>query len=176
MNEIDIKNIKNAQLGQSARIKSGYSNLYYNSNPGNCKLCTLDYIGPWLNNALIEHVKSVLKLSGKLAFNVSVNYESQITFLETHFKLISVTKIPIGYGNGYQHHCCFLTGNENYGGYAGYLRRINSEKPKDYIPVGNVDDIFSHLKQITEEDLTKIKAYKQPKRAKDLIKKILEKK
>jgi len=176
MNKIDVKDIEKTSLGCHAQIVSGYNYLYYNSNPGNCKLCTLDYIMNWLSTDKIEYVKEVLKKSGKLAFNVSLTYETQIKFLETHFKLISVAKIPIGYSNQFQYHCCFLTENKNYSGYNRYLERINKGKSKDPIAIDSIDEIFKNLKQITEEDLVRIKSYKQPKRAKDLIAKILEKK
>lgn len=182
---IKIDKLTRDHLIQSPRISVSYSSVYYFHHPGNCKVCTLDNIQWLCNNTYIHHLKRILNLSKKLVFNVQITELDKLEFLKKHFKVGYITEIPIGYYGKFQYHCCFLTENTTYSDYNGYLRRINEKEradltkipvKKEIILVNNIDSILTSLKEIPEKDLLKIKSYKQTKRAKDLLKSILDKK
>lgn len=177
MTSINIENLTSGDLVNGPAIRIGYYTAYYSAHPTNCKLCSIDGVGQLCNDEGIKGLKKILTASKKLAFNVELHSETYVEYLKKHFKVINISKIPIGYGGGFQYHCCFLTENTGYSGYPGYLERIEKankviDTPK-LVTVDSIDSIFASLKNITEQDLQKIKSYKQPKRAKDLLKSIL---
>lgn len=152
-----------------SRIVFGNNNnnefvIYFYSNPTNCKLMTIDgfnYIDAnydynfW--KPIIDYIKKAVELSG-YSFFVHLTRKSAVDFLEKHFQKVYVQEAYIRGVSTPQYHCCFMSKTSYYK--TGLLK---------YQPKG--------LKKETvkKQELIKLANYKQEKRKKDFLEKLIKK-
>jgi hypothetical protein len=196
MDIFEVKNIIEGgqSLGDSCRIKmSTYSTIYYYSNATNCKLCTFEYLGQIFRNDdenLIKNFNKILLRTNKKMFFTHLTDITIVEKISEHYKLIYCQEVPLGYGTGMQYHCAFLINGDD----PVYGKRVNEKNKynditksfnsiynqnvsllKQTIKKVSVDDtnvIEQFIIKASNEEINKLRSYKQPKRKKDLITKI----
>lgn len=182
-----IHNIENFDkvtgLNSGDGIKIGYNTIFYNSNPGNCKLCSLDSVSGAISSGKFNEIDKILNKARKLIFNINVTHKEYVEKMSKHFKLVYCVEVPVGYGNGFQFHCCFMTNYKGYSSYKDYEKRIDNTKTNvnRALPVSknkvvdNTTNKFLELaKKLTPDQFVKLTAYKYPKRAQNYLETILK--
>tara|TARA_R110000772_G_scaffold54130_1_gene123550 strand:- start:65238 stop:65729 length:492 start_codon:yes stop_codon:yes gene_type:complete len=160
MQRIEIKALAGAALKNSFEVVlKGYTAIRYSNDIGNCKHCYLHSVGGRLTDIYMDGMDRVFDRVGKLTFTVTPKQMQDIQNLQKRYTLIAMSKIPIGYNNGYQLHATFFT-NTDYPDRAKYLRKFKQES-ENHIPGA----------PITDEQIDKIMSYK----SKHFCKKYLEK-
>jgi len=173
----DIINSKK-NLSYTNRISfGGYHNITYINNSSNCKLFTLENLGGIFNYidkpGLLKNFDLFLKRASGLMFFTNTNNIELVNKIKKHYKMIYCQEVPIGYNNGNQYHCGFLVDPN----YPTYGKRIDDFLKKNTLkPVVenvNTDNLIEQfISKASNEEIDKLRSYKQPKRKKDLIEKI----
>jgi len=196
MNTFEVKDIIEGKksLGDCCKINmERYSTIYYYSNATNCKLCTFEYLGQIFrtsNEGVIKNFHKILMRTGNKMFFTHVTDENTVKNISKHYKLIYCQQVPLGYGSGMQYHCAFLINPKD----PVYGKRVDDKNKYDDITKSfssiynqNVDLLKQNVQKVIVEDtnvieqfiikasneeINKLRSYKQPKRKKDLITKI----
>lgn len=156
----------------------GYCKIHYYSNHTNCKLCTFEYLRSiFTNNPKEKNIKlfnQLLIRTGKRMFFTHVVHKEQVENISKYYKLIYCQEIPLGYGSGMQYHCAFLINpnDETYGNRITKFLEKNNNIQKPIIEINNNNSIEEFIKKASNEEIDKLRLYKQSKRKKDLIEKI----
>jgi hypothetical protein len=171
---INIKSL--ADLGDSCQIGfNNYINIIFYKNSSNCKLSTFEYLPNLFNNGLDQKNKDlfnkILELTQSVVFFTHVIEKRYVDEIAKHYKLVYCQKVPIGYNKGSQYHCCFYANSPFH---KSYEKRINASILENNSNK-KIDISFnSFIKKASNEEIEKLRSYKQPKRINDLIKKIKE--
>ena len=125
--QIDYDRAKIIEVGTSS-----YESFYYTNNKGNCKVCTIMNLQSALEMNFIktvERLKELFDSVSKLVFNCTFNDLNIINRLSKHFDLVYKVVVPIGYGNGSQYHCSFVTSGYYYDKdrYVERIKKKNNE-------------------------------------------------
>lgn len=166
-NEVNV-NFRASEI--DFRIERGIGfRIYTYCNPTNCKLITIEGINSFghyyecetpgtiiLMNYVIESIKAY-----NSTFFVHVTSLNTITFLETHFEKVYVNKAFIRGVSTPQYHGCFMP-KESY--LVNNLKKYQDKKPHVIIK-----------ETITKKELLKLTNYKQEKRKKDFLEKLIKK-
>ena len=188
METIKIENYLNGKktLSHYTCIRFGkFCSVYYYSNNSNCKLITLEYLSGVFSNdnkEILKNFEAFLNKSGSLMFFIHVTNKDQVNKISKYYKLIYCQQVPVGYSDNFQYHCCFLSRNTNYANYNNYEKRINEYLKENPIKEFTTDrpvvekniSIEDFILKATNEEVTKIRSYKQQKRKQNLIKLITE--
>jgi len=91
---------------------NGNRKFYISPAYGNCKVFHIESISSALNVTLsIDDTESLDRIEEaaryKVCFTVNVTDKRYIQKLMTRFFLVTITEVPIGYGNTFQYHCVF---------------------------------------------------------------------
>lgn len=149
--EIIFENNKNHQI-----------KIYAYINPTNCKLITIEgvnFFDHFVNNGLksiVDYVVKILKLRNG-SFFVHLTRKEAVDFFKKHFKEVYVTETYIRGNSQPQYHCCFMSKTSMY---------VNALKK--YQPVNKKKTI------VNKSDLLKLASYKQEKRKKQFLEKLIE--
>jgi len=199
MNTFEVKNIIEGKqlLGDCCKINmQQYSTIYYYSNATNCKLCTFEYLGQIFRNSPnkdnIDNFRKILIKTNKRMFFTHVTSEETVKHISKYYKLIYCQEVPLGYNGGMQYHCAFLINpkDETYGKRVDeknkysditssfnsiYNQNVELKKQVSKIIVEDNNLIEQFIIKASNEEINKLRSYKQPKRKKDLITKIITK-
>lgn len=157
----------------SYELNIGYGKIIFTNMRSNCKLWSVENLSSVIDGGSQEEINDRLYRIDKmfndkiksLAFTVNVTDMRIIRHLETKFKLVGISQIPIGYRKGNQFHATFLTNYKDYNNYINYFKRCEDQGLQ--IPFGfpygkqiNIDikkfnDIF------TPEVISKLVSYKR---------------
>lgn len=119
--------------------------------PSNCKFSVIDYISNAFNYDNITmkaNVDALLKRCKPTALiqTISLNI---VKFLQEHYEVYSLVRLPIGYGVGYQYHVTLrnkLTRNGNF----NYARKIKEVTIKD------IDSLDKEIIQVFKDRRRKV--------------------
>jgi len=154
-----------------------YNTIYLSPNTGNCKVNTLNYIGNLVDNtngpAIIKAFVNSSHFGSKITFLCTLIREQSVKKLQEVFETVYVQKVPIGYYDGFQYHCCFFT---DYGTKSTYAKRVREYTPEATTMIVKKTELVNVdvLSKITPEQLTKYRAYKYPGNAKKYLTNIIK--
>jgi len=138
MNEKEIINTIKADNAGNYRCNKTGSYVKFNRSSDNCKFGTLEYVNMSprdFNNKLniIEEILS--KKTSMRVVMAHVTNKFTVNKLKEKFDVLSVLKIPIGYGNNYQWHVHIRNHHDN-----DYKRRFEKEGVKNELMTITADD------------------------------------
>ncbi len=110
IDNVSSKEITKVIITDTGKIINPY--FYIINSVSNCKLVNLEYLSIALSSqkstdTFVKILKNYQGRTYRRVFNCSLIKVSQVRILMEHFKLVGLSKIPIGYGSGYQYMCTF---------------------------------------------------------------------